>query len=41
MRLLVNHMRGKICINIFATNATFASDVNFKFRLATHVIVCQ
>ena len=34
MRLLVNHMQGKIYVNIFATNASFASNVNFKFRHA-------
>ena len=31
MRLIVNHMEGKI----------YRSNVNFKFRLGTHVIVCQ
>ena len=32
MQLLVNHMQGKIYINILATHASFASNVNFKFR---------
>ena len=42
MRLLVNDVqRGKIYINTFATNASFASNVNFKFRLGTYVIACQ
>ena len=41
MRLLVNRMQGKIYVKIFATNVSFASNVNFKFRLGTHVIVCQ
>ena len=48
MRLLVNHMQGKIYLNIiryninasFATNASFASNANFKFRFRMHVIVC-
>ena len=41
MRLLVNHMQDKIYINILATNASFASNVNFKFRFGTYAIVCQ
>ena len=47
MRLLVNHMQGKIYLNIIRykrelryTNASFASNANFKFRFRTHVIVC-
>ena len=38
MRLLVNHMQGKIYISIFATNASFASNVNFKFRHACNTL---
>ena len=50
MRLLVNHMQGKIYINIIRYKrelrftVRFSSlriYVNFKFRLDTHVMVCQ
>ena len=35
MRLLVDHMRDKVYLNIIPTNTSFASDVNFKFRFGT------